>query len=78
MLSGKLAAEVVAARAVAADAPGLKEVQPDIVEAARMSEPKDQVGCAGDSPIAFGGGCTFDDLRRKELTVQDPVQLAAA
>ncbi|KAJ8601442.1 hypothetical protein CTAYLR_005937 [Chrysophaeum taylorii] len=78
VLSGKLAAEVVAARAVGAKLPDLKEVQPDIIAAAHAAAPKDPVGCVGNSPIAFGGGCTFDDLRQKELRAQDPVQLAAA
>jgi len=73
VLAGKLAAEVVAARAAGAEAPGLKPVQDHILQA--TSEPVDPVGCRGDSPIAFGGGTTFNDLRRKELQLQDPAQL---
>mmetsp|Transcript_24251 Transcript_24251/g.29170 ORF Transcript_24251/g.29170 Transcript_24251/m.29170 type:complete len:493 (+) Transcript_24251:492-1970(+) len=75
IFAGKLAAEVVSARAVDAPAPGLKEVQSHIIQQAQNAQPKNPIGCRGDSPIAFGGGCTFDDLRRKELKNQDPVQL---
>lgn len=78
VLSGKLAAEVVAARAAGANAPGLKEVQPHVIEEAKTARAKNPVGCTGDSPIAFGGGCSFDDQRRKELTEQDPENLAVA
>ena len=56
VLAGKLAAEVVAARAVAADAPGLKAVQQEIIDEASGASPKKPLGCRGDSPIAFGGG----------------------
>ena len=57
VLAGKLAAEVVAARAVGAPTQDLKEVQRSIVDAAATAAPKKPVGCGGgDSPIAFGGG----------------------
>ena len=56
VLAGKLAAEVVAARAVDADAPGLKVIQQHVVDEASGSSPKKPLGCRGDSPIAFGGG----------------------
>merc|ERR1719261_1312534 len=54
VLAGKLAAEVVAARAVGAPTQDLKEVQRHVVEAEAV--PKKPLGCRGDSPIAFGGG----------------------
>ena len=56
VLAGKLAAEVVAARAVAADAPGLKAIQQHVIDEAAAASPKKPLGCRGDSPIAFGGG----------------------
>uniref|UniRef100_A0A7S4EA13 Amine oxidase n=1 Tax=Pelagomonas calceolata TaxID=35677 RepID=A0A7S4EA13_9STRA len=57
VLAGKLAAEVVAARAVGAPTQDLKEVQRHVVDAAATAAPKKPVGCGGgDSPIAFGGG----------------------
>jgi len=76
VLAGKLAAEVVAARAVGADAPGLKDVQPDIIAKAEAAAPKKPVGCRGDTAIAFGGGYTFDQLVKRELQDQDDVQFA--
>ena len=56
VLAGKLAAEVVAARAVGADAPGDKAIQQHVVDEASRASPKKPLGCRGDSPIAFGGG----------------------
>ena len=57
VLAGKLAAEVVAARAVGAPTQDLKEVQRHVVDAAATAAPKKPPGCgSGDSPIAFGGG----------------------
>ena len=56
VLAGKLAAEVVAARAVGADAPGDKAIQQHVVDEASAASPKKPLGCRGDSPIAFGGG----------------------
>ena len=74
ILAGKLAAEVVSARAVGADAPGLKEVQQHVIDAAADAAPKKPVGCRGDTAIAFGGGYTFDQLVTRELKEQDAVQ----
>ena len=56
VLAGKLAAEVVASRAVGAPTQDLKEVQRHVVDAAATAAPKKPLGCRGDSPIAFGGG----------------------
>jgi 15-cis-phytoene desaturase len=60
VLAGKLAAEVVAARAVGADAPGLKDVQRTVVAAAADAAPRRPTGCGkGDSAIAYGGGAVL-------------------
>merc|ERR1719327_1795513 len=75
VLAGKLAAEVVAARAVDADAPGLKVIQQHVVDEASGASPKKPLACRGDSPIAFGGGYTFDQAIKRELEGQDAVQL---
>ena len=56
ILAGKLAAEVVAARAVGASAPGDKAIQQHVIDEAAAASPKKPLGCRGDSPIAFGGG----------------------
>ena len=78
VLAGKLAAQNIAANAVGADAPGLKVIQDNILESSEHASPTKPIGCRGDSPIAFGGGTTFNDLRRTELLDQDPIQLAPA
>merc|ERR1719486_1497819 len=55
VLAGKLAAEVVAARAVSAPTQDLKEVQRHVIDEASGASPKKPPGCGGgDSPIAFG------------------------
>ncbi|KAH8071268.1 oxidoreductase [Aureococcus anophagefferens] len=60
VLAGKLAAEVVAARAVGAAAPGLKDVQRTVVAAAADAAPRRPTGCGkGDSAIAYGGGAVL-------------------
>ena len=56
VLAGKLAAEVVATRAVGAPTQDLKEVQRHVIDEASGTSSKKPLGCRGDSPIAFGGG----------------------
>jgi len=57
VLAGKLAAEVVAARALGKESQEVKEVEPHIVEAAAAAAPRKPPGCGqGTSPITFGGG----------------------
>jgi len=75
ILAGKLAAEVVAARAVGADAPGDKVIQQHVISDAADATPKNPVGCKGRTAIAFGGGYTFDQVIKQELEGQDAVQL---
>ena len=75
ILAGKLAAEVVAARAVGADAPGDKVIQQHVIDEAATASPKKPVGCKGRTAVAFGGGYTFDQAIKRELEGQDAVQL---
>ena len=56
ILAGKLAAEVVAARAVGASAPGDKVIQQHVIDEAATASPKKPVGCKGRTAVAFGGG----------------------
>jgi 15-cis-phytoene desaturase len=82
ILGGKLAAEVIADRAVGNPTKGLKEVQPDIVAAAAAYEPKDPPGVKGEGAIAFGGGAVLsqtgmDYLREFDQAQFDPEDLAA-
>jgi 15-cis-phytoene desaturase len=78
ILAGKLAAEVVAARAVGADAPGDKPIQQHVIDEAAAASPKKPVGCKGRTAVAFGGGYTFDQVIKKEVQEQDPVQLVTS
>ena len=75
ILAGKLAAEVVAARAVGAAAPGDKVIQQHVIDEASKASPKKPVGCKGRTAVAFGGGYTFDQAIKRELEGQDAVQL---
>jgi len=82
ILGGKLAAEVIADRAVGNPTKGLKKVQPDIVAAAAAYEPKDPQGVKGEGAIAFGGGAVLsqqgmDYLREFDQAQFDPEDLAA-
>jgi 15-cis-phytoene desaturase len=79
ILGGKLAAEVVADKAVyGAPTKGMKPIEPHVVQAAKAHVAKDPFGVNGNSPIAFGGGMVFNSAQGKgddELRAQDPVQL---
>jgi 15-cis-phytoene desaturase len=76
ILAGKLAAEVVADKAVyGAPTKGLKPIEADVIRAAKAHVPKDPVGVNGSSPIAFGGGMVLGPEGTDELRAQDPVNL---
>merc|ERR1719217_1656547 len=74
VLGGKLAAEVVADRAVGNPTKGLKVVQPDIVDAAARHEPKDPPGIKGEGAIAFGGGAVLSEAGMAYLREVDAAQ----
>merc|ERR1719353_1117982 len=79
ILGGKLAAEVVADKAVyGAPTAGMKPIEPSVIQAAKAHEAKDPLGCRGDSPIAFGAGMVLEKggKNEDELREQDAVQLA--
>ena len=73
-LSGKLAAEVVANRAIGNPDKPIKEIQQHIIDAAATYEAKDPVGVKGDGAIAFGGGYTLGDKEKALLKESDPAQ----
>ena len=73
-LSGKLAAEVVANRAIGNPDKPIKEIQQHIIDAAATYEAKDPVGVKGDGPIAFGGGYNLGDKEKVLLKESDPAQ----
>lgn len=76
ILGGKLAAEVVAARAKTMPTKGLKVVQPHIHAQAKDHKPAPPPGVKGQGPIAFGGGTTLGKRDSEELKQTDPEQLA--
>jgi 15-cis-phytoene desaturase len=76
-LAGKLAAEVIANRALGnADKP-IKEIQQHIIDAAASYVPKDPVGVKGEGAIAFGGGYTVGKKEEELLREADPAQYDA-
>ena len=75
VLGGKLAAEVVAAKAKGMKTQGLKQVQQSIINGLKSETVKDPVGVIGDSEFAFGGGKVMEDSDAAELKVFDAEQL---
>ena len=73
VLAGKLAAEVVAARAKGKPTQGLKPVQQSIIKG--LGEAKEPVGVVGDSELAFGGGKVMEASDEAELAKFDADQL---
>lgn len=78
VLGGKLAAEVVARRAKGMPEFQIKDIQPDVVEAAATYEAKDPMGVKGEGAIAFGGGATLGKKEEKLLREVDPSQFVTA
>jgi 15-cis-phytoene desaturase len=77
-LAGKLAAEVIANRAIGNPDKPIKEVQQHIIEAAKTYVAKDPVGVKGDGAIAFGGGYTVGKKEEELLRASDPEQFVGA
>jgi len=74
LLGGKLAAEVIADRAMGKPTKGIKVVQPDIIARAEAHVPKDPPGIKGEGPIAFGGGQVIGDAGMAYLREFDAAQ----
>ena len=79
MLGGKLAAEVVANRALGnADKP-IKDIQQHIVDAAATHVAKEPLGVKGEGGIAFGAGAQLGNKKNSDLLKEtDPVQFIDA
>jgi len=73
-LAGKLAAEVVANRALGNPDKPVKEIQQHIIDAAASHEAREPVGIKGDGAIAFGGGYSVDKNEEERLRETDPAQ----
>eukprot|EP00522_Entomoneis_paludosa_P002971 CAMPEP_0172471506 /NCGR_PEP_ID=MMETSP1065-20121228/67852_1 /TAXON_ID=265537 /ORGANISM="Amphiprora paludosa, Strain CCMP125" /LENGTH=611 /DNA_ID=CAMNT_0013229609 /DNA_START=66 /DNA_END=1901 /DNA_ORIENTATION=+ len=78
VFGGKLAAEVVAKKALGIDPEPIKEIQPDIVEKAASHVAKAPAGVKGDGAIAFGGGATLSKKDETLLKQVDPSQFVEA
>ncbi len=78
VLGGKLAAEVVASRALGNAEKEIKEIQQHIIDAASSYEAKEPIGIKGDGAIAFGAGATIGQKEKTLLKESDPAQFAAA
>jgi len=76
VFGGKLAAEVVAKKAKGMNLPAEKEIQADIVAAAKEFEAKEPIGIKGEGAIAFGGGASLTSVNEGLLREVDPAQFA--
>lgn len=75
VLAGKLAAEVVAAKAKGINTQGLKKVQQSIITGLQADAVSEPVGIIGKSEFAFGGGKVMEASDADELKVFDAKQL---
>ena len=75
VLAGKLAAEVVAARAKGKATAGLKPVQQSIISGLKSADVSEPEGVIGDSELAFGGGKVMEAVDEAELEKFDAEQL---
>jgi len=76
VLSGKLAAEVIACKAASQPTQGLKEIEPHILN--KSFEPRDPKVIRGSDPINFGGGQVLGTKFKEKLEDQDAAQLLPA
>jgi 15-cis-phytoene desaturase len=74
VLGGKLAAEIVAKKALGIELPPIKEVQSHVVQAASTFAAKAPLGVKGEGAIAFGAGATLTKKVESLLREVDPVQ----
>ncbi len=75
VLAGKLAAEVVSARAKGKSTAGLKPVQQSIISGLKSTDVSEPEGVIGDSELAFGGGKVMEAVDEAELEKFDAEQL---
>jgi 15-cis-phytoene desaturase len=75
VLGGKLAAEVVADRAMGQESTVTKQIQDSVLVKANTWVAKEPVGVKGNGAIAFGGGAVLSTSSRSEMEEQDPANL---
>jgi 15-cis-phytoene desaturase len=78
VLGGKLAAEVVANRALGNTELTAKDIQQSIIDNADSFEAKEPIGIKGDGAIAFGAGASIGQKEEALLKESDPAQFATA
>jgi len=78
VLGGKLAAEVVANRALGNANKPIKDIQQHVVDAASSHVAKEPLGVKGEGAIAFGAGATLGKKNKKLLEETDPAQFVTA
>jgi len=78
VLGGKLAAEVVANRAIGNPDKPIKEIQAHITESAASHVATEPLGVKGEGGIAFGAGAQLGKKNKDLLIESDPVQFADA
>ena len=74
VLGGKLAAEVIANRAIGNAEFEIKAIQEHIVQSAAAHVARDPPGVKGEGAIAFGGGATLTKQSEDLLKEVDPSQ----
>ena len=78
VLGGKLAAEVIAKRAVGMETASEKVIQDHIIQSAATYVAKDPPGVKGEGAIAFGGGAVLNQKNEGLLREVDPSQFVMA
>jgi 15-cis-phytoene desaturase len=78
VLGGKLAAEVVANRALGNAEKPIKEIQQHIIQSATSYVAKEPIGVLGEGAIAFGAGAQLGKKNMDLLKESDPIQFANA
>jgi 15-cis-phytoene desaturase len=78
VLGGKLAAEVVANRAIGNAEKAPKEIQKHIIDSAASHVPTAPIGVVGEGAIAFGAGASIGKNEETLLRKSDPAQFASA
>jgi 15-cis-phytoene desaturase len=78
VLGGKLAAEVVANRAIGNPDKPIKDIQEHIIEKAATHVAKEPLGVKGEGAIAFGAGAVLSKKNKELLLEVDPSQFEPA
>lgn len=78
VLGGKLAAEVVANRALGNAEKPIKDIQQHVIDSASSFEAKEPIGVKGEGAIAFGAGSSLSKNDETLLKESDPAQFVVA